>query len=117
MAGTPSGGPAADPFTRHLLALAPPDARQRHALAWAFDRRLDLMANRLLARSLRPEEAMVMHEIHEDLLAHYVKQRSEAKKLVTVGESKPDPELDTVDLAAWTMVANQLMNLDEMLNK
>jgi hypothetical protein len=34
-----------------------------------------------------------------------------------VGESKPDPKLDKVQLAALTMVANQLMNLDEVLNK
>ena len=38
-------------------------------------------------------------------------------KLITVGESKPDPALDPATLAAWTMLANELMNLDEVLNK
>ena len=37
--------------------------------------------------------------------------------LLAVGESKPDPSLDAAELAAWTMLANQLMNLDEALNK
>ena len=40
-----------------------------------------------------------------------------AKKLIAVGESKADPTLDPSELAAWTMLANQLMNLDEVLNK
>ena len=30
---------------------------------------------------------------------------------------QPDPKLDPATLAAWTMLANQLMNLDEVLNK
>ena len=42
---------------------------------------------------------------------------TEAAKLLAVGESKPDPALDPPTLAAWTMLANELMNLDEFLNK
>ena len=34
-----------------------------------------------------------------------------------MGESKADPALDPATLAAWTMLANELMNLDEVLNK
>ena len=34
-----------------------------------------------------------------------------------VGESKPDATLDASTLAGWTMLVNQLMNLDEVLNK
>ena len=41
----------------------------------------------------------------------------EAKKLIAFGESKADPKLDASELAAWTMLANQLLNLDEVLNK
>ena len=40
-----------------------------------------------------------------------------AKKLIAYGESKPDPSLKPVDLAAWTLVANLLLNLDEVVNK
>ena len=52
-----------------------------------------------------------------DLLAHYKTRADEAKKLVAVGESKADLSLDGPTLAAWTMLVNQLMNLDEVLNK
>ncbi len=36
---------------------------------------------------------------------------------MTVGESPWDTSLDAAELAAWTMLINQLMNLDEVLNK
>jgi len=41
----------------------------------------------------------------------------EAKKAVTFGESKPADKLDASELAAYTMVANVLLNLDETVTK
>jgi hypothetical protein len=79
--------------------------------------RLDFVAKRLLARSLRVEERVVVQGVIDDLLAHYKKNMDEAKKLIAVGESKADPNADVPSLAAWTMLVNQLMNLDEVLNK
>jgi mono/diheme cytochrome c family protein len=40
-----------------------------------------------------------------------------AKRLIAVGDTKPDAALDARDLAAWTMIANIILNLDEVLNK
>jgi hypothetical protein len=34
-----------------------------------------------------------------------------------VGDSKADASLDVPTLAGWTMLANELLNLDEVLNK
>jgi len=79
--------------------------------------RLDFIARRLLARPLRVEEMQVVHAGLTDLLAHYKGNLDEAKKLIAVGESKADPALDPATLAAWTMIVNELMNLDEVLNK
>ena len=79
--------------------------------------RLDFVARRLLARPFRPEEGQVVQSSLKELLAHYKANGDEAKKLIAVGESKADPKLDPAALAAWTMLANQLMNLDEVLNK
>jgi hypothetical protein len=79
--------------------------------------RLDELAKRLLARPLRPEEAKVAGGVLADLLAHYKAHPDDAKKLLTVGEAKADASLDAPTLAAWTMLANQMMNLDEVLNK
>ncbi len=79
--------------------------------------RLDFMAERLLARAFRAEERKVVESGLKDLLAHYRAEPKEAEKLIAVGESKADASLDKPTLAAYTMVANQLMNLDEVLNK
>ena len=49
--------------------------------------------------------------------AHYKADPAGAKELLAVGQSKADPALDPPTLAAWTMLANELMNLDEVLNK
>ena len=79
--------------------------------------RLDFMARRLLSRSFRPEEAQVVLKSLDELVGFYKGHTEDAKKLLAVGESKVDPSLEASTLAAWTMLANELMNLDEVLNK
>ena len=49
--------------------------------------------------------------------ARFGKDTEAAKKLIAFGESKADPKLAPADLAAWTLVANLLLNLDEVVNK
>jgi hypothetical protein len=79
--------------------------------------RFELIALKLLARPFRPDEAKVVRESLEGLLAYYKAHPEDASKLIAVGDSKADPALDVPNLAAWTMLANELMNLDEVLNK
>jgi mono/diheme cytochrome c family protein len=76
-----------------------------------------LMAERVLARPLASKERSVVRETLREAQEYYTGKPDEAKKLVTFGESKPDAALDATKVAALTMVANQLMNLDEVLNK
>jgi len=38
-------------------------------------------------------------------------------ELLSVGEFKAEPGMDSSTLAAWTMLANEVLNLDETLNK
>ena len=70
-----------------------------------------------LTRSLTPEEMKIVEPIYNDLYVHYNRSPEDAKKLIAFGESKADPSLDVAYLAAYTMVVNQLLNLDEVLNK
>ncbi len=79
--------------------------------------RIDFMAERLLARPLRPQERKITQGVLKDLLAHYQADSKEAEELLKVGESKVDAKLDKPTLAAYTMLANELMNMDEVLNK
>jgi hypothetical protein len=45
-------------------------------------------------------------------------QRPEAAvELINTGDSKPDETLQAAELAAWTIVANTLMNRDDFVNK
>jgi hypothetical protein len=81
------------------------------------DARIDFIARRLLARPLRDVEAAIVKTSLANLRSYYQSHEEDAKKLVRTGESKPDAALDPKTLAAWTMLANQLMNLDEVLNK
>ncbi|MBL9152268.1 MAG: DUF1553 domain-containing protein [Verrucomicrobiales bacterium] len=78
---------------------------------------VDYLARRVLARPLRPEERGIVTDSHRSLLAHYQASPDDTKALLEIGESTADPKLDAAQLAAWTMVGNQLMNLDEVLNK
>ena len=66
---------------------------------------------------LRPEEVAVVKESLAALSAYYRGHPEDAKKLIAVGESKADAALPPAELAAWTMLANELLNLDEVLNK
>ena len=76
-----------------------------------------IIARRLLARPFRPEELAVVQASLAKLSAYYQSNPDEAVRLISVGESKADPALAPATLAAWTMLANELMNLDEFLNK
>ncbi len=79
--------------------------------------RLDFVAQRIISRPLKAEESAVVEGVLKDLLAFYQGHVEDAKKLIATGESKPDASLDPAQLAAWTMVVNELLNLDEVLNK
>jgi hypothetical protein len=79
--------------------------------------RLNFLAEHLLARRLRPNEVTIIQESLEKFQKHYTASQEDAKKLIDVGDSNFDAAAQPADLAAWTMVANQLMNLDEVLNK
>ncbi|MCE9555835.1 MAG: PSD1 and planctomycete cytochrome C domain-containing protein [Planctomycetes bacterium] len=48
---------------------------------------------------------------------HFRAQPEAAKKLLTMGESPNDGNLDPVELAAYTSVMNIVLNLDEVLTK
>jgi hypothetical protein len=81
------------------------------------DCRIDFMARRLLARPLGPEEMQVVKASADRLIAYYQSHPEDAAQLLAVGELKPPRSPETAIVAAWTMLANELMNLDEVINK
>ena len=79
------------------------------------EQRIDFAYRSLLARDAEPGEISVVTELFQRQLAKYKAAPAEAKKAVTFGESAPPPGVDEVELAAWTLVANLILNLDEAI--
>ncbi len=95
---------------RHLAQEALVNARKdEEALQW--------MAERVLSRPLNSKELNIVNGTLKDASSYFASDPEAAKQFLTVGESKPPEKLSPTQLAAMTMVANQLMNLDEVLNK
>jgi hypothetical protein len=82
-----------------------------------FDPRLDYVTARLLARDLEERERVVARNSYDGYLDQYRANPDGARALLAVGDSEPDGALPAVESAAWTMLASELMNLDEVLNK
>ena len=81
------------------------------------DARFQFAAERLLARPLKAAELAVIRGSLANLKKHYTAQPADAEALLKVGDSPADPALPKPELAAWTMLCSQLLNLDEVLNK
>jgi len=80
------------------------------------DSRIDFMARRVLARPLDAAELAIVKKSLAGLAAHYASHPDDAQALLAVGDSKPRNP-DQALLAGWTMLANELLNLDEALCK
>ena len=72
---------------------------------------------RVTARSPKPAELDILTRRLATLRQTYSRDEAAAKKLLAVGESKPDPKLNAGELAAWTSLATVLLNLDETISK
>ena len=82
-----------------------------------FNGRVNYMSMRLLARQLNDPEREIVQRSYREFMRHYDSTPADAKEVLTVGESRSDVADGEAVLASLTMVANQLLNLDEVLNK
>ncbi len=82
-----------------------------------FDEQLDYLSARLVSRRFETREREIVKASYRDFLRHYDSNPADAKKLIANGESQANAKLPPPELAALTMVANELLNLDEVLNK
>jgi hypothetical protein len=69
------------------------------------------------ARQPIATEQEVLKESYEKQLAKFAANQEAARQAITYGESKPKPDLNPAELAAFTMVGNLLLNLDETLTR
>jgi hypothetical protein len=71
----------------------------------------------VLGRDARPSERAVLEGALAKFREHYRADPDAAAKYVSQGASPRDPAIDTVELAAWTGVANLLLNMDEAVTR
>jgi hypothetical protein len=75
------------------------------------------MGQILLAHDPPPQRAAVLQKSLAQMEKHYTADRKAAHKLIGVGEKKSDGSIPAPELAAWTMVASEMLNLDETITK
>ena len=79
--------------------------------------RFDFMAQVTLGRALRDSEKPAFSKSVETFRTHFAGNPDDAAGLLTTGASPADPGLPAADIATWTLVANQFLNLDEYVTK
>ena len=82
-----------------------------------MDSRATFALECVLARRPQPTELKRIIGLYEQQLARYAKDEKAAELLATSGLDAPPKEMKTPELAAWTIVGNVLLNLDETLTK
>jgi hypothetical protein len=79
--------------------------------------RVELLFRICLSRKPTAREAERLTKLFEQQLANYRADQKAAEKMATSEIGKSSGETDVAELAAWTVVANVLLNLDEMITK
>lgn len=98
---------AARSLAQVVIHEAGPDTQQR----------INRMSEILLAHDPpAPMAAALKSSVHQ-MEEHYAMDPKAARSLVEIGEKKCDSTIPEPELAAWTMVASEMLNLDETMNK
>ncbi|HAB16086.1 MAG TPA: hypothetical protein DCE44_06520 [Verrucomicrobiales bacterium] len=71
----------------------------------------------VLARLPSTDELAIVSKALNQHLARYSADAEAAKLVITVGESRPTAQLAAPELAAYTLTANLLLNLDETVTR
>lgn len=98
---------AARALAEKIIKARPKGADQRAALAFQL----------VTARSASKSELSELTRLASQQLAYFRKLPAEAAELLTNGESPWDKTIAPAELAAWTMVASAILNLDETITK
>ena len=81
------------------------------------DDRLTYMFRLVTARAPDANDLAELSAALKDLTAHYANELEAANQLIMAGTTKPDPRSSASELAAWTMIGNVILNLDEAITK
>ena len=79
--------------------------------------RIQYAYRRTLAREASREEAKLLQGLAAEQHEALRKNDGAARGLIGVGETAGNPKIEDAELAAWTMVASTILNLDEAITK
>jgi len=82
-----------------------------------IDARLILASKRVLARELSEREIAIWKRSLERSSKEFITDPDSAKAYLSHGDSKPNETIESSELAAWTALCLNFLNLDETLNK
>ena len=69
------------------------------------------------SRNPSREEIEIVQDLLNQNRKRYAQDLKSAEDLIGFGESEPDAKIKPIELAPWTLVANMILNLDEVVNK
>ena len=98
---------AARALAQRILKEGGANPRDRAQWAWRL----------VTARYPSAEEARILLNALQAHRERYLDDVEAATELINFGDSPPDPDIVASELAAWTLIANLLLNLDEVVNK
>jgi hypothetical protein len=81
------------------------------------EQRIQYLSELVLSHDPSPQMASVLQQSLNQMEKHYATDPTAAHNLVAVGEKPRDAAIPPPELAAWTMVVSEVLNLDEALNK
>ena len=80
------------------------------------EQRIQYLSELVLSHDPSPQMASVLQQSLNQMEKHYATDPVAAHDLVAVGEKPRDAAIPPPELAAWTMVVSEVLNLDETLN-
>ena len=98
---------AAQGLARRMLAEA--DGTNADRISYGFEL--------CVARTPSELEVSQLIALYKQVHSDYQENVGEAEKMAFDPLGKPEDDADAVELAAWTVVANVLLNLDELIAK
>lgn len=81
------------------------------------DEKIDFALKAVLSRRPDDVERQTLQQVFHLNLQHYQDHPAAVQKLLAVGLAPFDPELDQVEIAAWTAVARAVLNLNETMTR
>ncbi len=97
---------AARQLACRMIAVAESDAeRIRHGMLLAT------------ARPPAADEQQILQQMLTAYRLRYEQDPAAARQIIAVGVSQHDPSIEANELAAWTLIASTLLNLDETITK